>query len=120
MMLKCFAQLPLSRADVRTTTSEFVNASRRAMRLLVEDALAVLPMCDPITIQTPCGPCEGVERRISSSDITAVSIIRSGDCLVEVVREIEPNVRVGKILLQRDETTEHKRPVYVPMTKTIS
>jgi uracil phosphoribosyltransferase len=35
--------------------------------------------------------------------ICAVSIIRSGDCLVEAVREVEPATKVGKILIQRDE-----------------
>jgi uracil phosphoribosyltransferase len=83
------------------------------MRLLVEDALACLPLYDSVTVHTPCGPCEGFERRISSSSITAVSIVRSGDCLVEAVREIEPAVRIGKILLQRDEDSDDKRPVYV-------
>jgi uracil phosphoribosyltransferase len=84
------------------------------MRLLVEDALACLPIYDSVTVHTPCGPCEGVERRdVSSSSITAVSIVRSGDCLVEAVREVEPAVRIGKILLQRDEDSDDKRPVYV-------
>ena len=92
------------------------------MRLLVEDALASLPaLHEPVTVRTPCGTWEGVERRRrhdnndddQCSSMTAVSIVRSGDCLVEAIREIEPAVHVGKILLQRDEAAPNKRPVYV-------
>jgi uracil phosphoribosyltransferase len=88
------------------------------MRLLVEDALASLPaLHEPVTVRTPCGTWEGVERRRRHDDqcssMTAVSIVRSGDCLVEAIREIEPAIRVGKILLQRDEAAPNKRPVYV-------
>ena len=42
--------------------------------------------------------------------IVAISIIRSGDALLEIVRRIEPSVRVGKILIQRDETHPNKIP----------
>ena len=41
--------------------------------------------------------------------IVAVSIMRSGDALLDVVRDIEPAVRVGKILIQRDESTIEKK-----------
>jgi len=42
--------------------------------------------------------------------VCAVSIVRSGDALLEVVREVEPAVRVGKILIQRDESHPDKIP----------
>lgn len=76
------------------------------MRILAEDALAEMPTT-PVSIQTPCGPFHGI-RHLPPTQICAVSIVRSGDCLLEIVRDIEPGVRVGKILIQRDETHPDK------------
>lgn len=76
------------------------------MRILAEDALAEFPT-ETITVTTPCGPCEGV-RTLPPEKICAVSIVRSGDCLLESVREVEPSVKVGKILIQRDEEHPEK------------
>uniref|UniRef100_A0A7S2YP50 uracil phosphoribosyltransferase n=1 Tax=Entomoneis paludosa TaxID=265537 RepID=A0A7S2YP50_9STRA len=94
--------------DVKTTSEEFVRYSKRAMRLLAEDALAELPVQN-VDISTPCGPFQGVEP-ISPTTLCAVSIVRSGDCLLEAVREVEPACRVGKILIQRDESHPEKLP----------
>ena len=68
------------------------------MRILAEDALAEFPTT-PFEIQTPCGPFMSV-KALPPTRICAVSIIRSGDCLLEATREVEPAVRVGKILIQ--------------------
>jgi len=59
------------------------------------------------TIQTPCGPYEGIES-LKPTDICAVSIVRSGDALLESVRACSPGIRVGKILIQRDESHPDK------------
>jgi len=68
---------------------------------LAEEALAGFPTtaCD---IKTPCAPFRGV-KSVSPDGICAISIVRSGDALLESVRLCEPAVRVGKILIQRDE-----------------
>jgi uracil phosphoribosyltransferase len=78
------------------------------MRLLAEDALAEFPT-KPLEIKTPCGPFMGLQGP-EPTDICAVSIIRSGDALLEAVRDVEPAIRVGKILIQRDETHPEKLP----------
>jgi uracil phosphoribosyltransferase len=52
----------------------------------------------------PCDGCTGPD----PTTICAVSIVRSGDALLEVVRDVEPSVRVGKILIQRDESHPDK------------
>ena len=96
------------RVDVRTSSEEFVKYAKRAMRILAEDALAEFPTSD-VTITTPCGTFQGSEGPTPSS-ICAVSIIRSGDCLLDAVRDIEPGCRVGKILIQRDESDPNKSP----------
>lgn len=78
------------------------------MRLLAEDALAEFNT-ESIDIETPCGPFRGT-KMMDPTSICAVSIIRSGDALLEVVRDCEPGLKVGKILIQRDESTPEKLP----------
>lgn len=78
------------------------------MRLLAEDALAEFPT-KKVTIQTPCAPYHGV-RSLEASELCAVSIVRSGDALLESVRECIPGMSVGKILIQRDESHPDKIP----------
>jgi uracil phosphoribosyltransferase len=85
-----------------------VHHAKRAMRLVAEDALAEFPTTS-VTIETHCGPCEGLAS-IAPSDLCAVSIVRSGDALLESVREILPGCKVGKILIQRDESHPNKLP----------
>lgn len=94
--------------DETTTSAEFVQYSQRSMRLLAEDALAEFPTLQKV-IQTPCGSFTGVEGP-PPTEICAVSIVRSGDALLESVRNVEPAIRVGKILIQRDETHKDKKP----------
>ena len=74
---------------------------------MAEDALAEMPTISKV-VQTPCGPHEGLEWLLPTEDICVVSIIRSGDALLEAVREIEPGCKVGKILIQRDESHPDK------------
>lgn len=105
---KAYRSLFTKIRDVRTSSVEFVRYAKRAMRILVEDALSEFPVSEEVTIETPCGrPFDGVER-LPPTAICAVSIVRSGDCLLEVVREVEPACRVGKILIQRDESHPDK------------
>lgn len=80
--------------------------ANRALRLLAEDALAEFPTTE-VVVQTPCGNFNGIQSylldRSHQVGICAVSIVRSGDAVVEAVRSVEPSVSVGKILIQRDE-----------------
>lgn len=77
------------------------------MRIVAEDALAEFP-CTQTTIQTPCGPFKDAVQVLDPRRICAVSIVRSGDCLLEAVREVEPACSVGKILIQRNEESLEK------------
>jgi len=93
--------------DTSTTSEDFVKYSKRSMRILVEDALAEFPTT-PVEVQTPCGTYNGLQP-ILPTEICAVSIMRSGDALLEAVREVEPACKVGKILIQRNESTKNKQ-----------
>lgn len=93
--------------DKTTKSKDFVLYSKRSMRILIEDALAEFPTTEKV-IDTPCeqnfhGSCSPLPEQIC-----AVSIVRSGDALVEVVREVEPGICVGKILIQRNESLPEK------------
>jgi uracil phosphoribosyltransferase len=79
------------------------------MRILAEEAIAELPSHD-CTIQTPCGPFEGSQ--VETENLCAVSIIRSGDALLESVRECLPSAAVGKILIQRNEESKEKEAIF--------
>lgn len=98
--------------DINTSSVDFINYSTRSMRLLAEDALAEFPTTNK-TIQTPCcDRWDGIERNYcaNTANLCVVSIVRSGDTLASIVREIEPSCKVGKILIQRDEHSVEKLP----------
>jgi len=78
------------------------------MRILAEDALAEFPT-SVWNVETPCGHFQGLAT-IPPDNICAVSIVRSGDALLETVRDILPGCKVGKILIQRDESHPEKLP----------
>lgn len=46
----------------------------------------------------------------NNNRVCVVSIIRAGDALLQAVLACEPGLAVGKILIQRDETTIEKTP----------
>jgi uracil phosphoribosyltransferase len=105
-----------------TPREEFVKIADRLMAILVEEALAEAPAAQAEKhIRTPCGPHTGLGRA-DPATLAAVSIVRSGDVVLEAVRRAEPSVDVGKVLIQRDETTADKRPIlfYVKLPATIA
>jgi uracil phosphoribosyltransferase len=95
--------------DTSTSSADFVKYAQRSMRLLAEDALVELANIT-VNVSTPCGTWSQGLTGPDPTSIVAVSIVRSGDALLEAVRQVEPAVRVGKILIQRDE--EH--PLKIP------
>lgn len=88
--------------DKSATRHQFVTASNRLVRLLIEEALALLPN-ESVVVETPCGPYEGT--RFDEEKICAVSIMRAADCMLGEVRAMMPEIAAGKILIQRDEKT---------------
>lgn len=95
--------------DKSTPHGRFAAAADRLMRLLAEEGLAQLPGAEHVTVTTPCGTFDGL-RSAHPKNVIAVSIVRAGDTLLEAARAICPQVSVGKILIQRDEADDLKRP----------
>ena len=95
--------------DVDTDTPEFRRYSDRIMRLLIEEALSQELVVSKR--KSPTGS-EYDHYGINNSDFAAVSIMRGGDSMLGEVFDMIPGVGIGKVLIQRDESTKDKTPVF--------
>ena len=103
--------------DKNTSRSDFIFYSDRLIRLVIEEALNYLPT-KPKTIRTPTGAeYQGLEW---TGGICGVPIIRAGESMEAALREICQSVRIGKILIQRDEETSLPKLYYVKLPKDIA
>ncbi|GMM36783.1 uracil phosphoribosyltransferase [Saccharomycopsis crataegensis] len=100
-----------------TQRSDFVFYSDRIIRLLVEEGLNQLPV-EPKTVSTPTGEVfEGVK---FLGKICGVSIIRAGESMEQGLRDCCRSVRLGKILIQRDEETALPKLYYEKLPEDIA
>ncbi|KEG14377.1 uracil phosphoribosyltransferase [Trypanosoma grayi] len=94
--------------DKNTTRTDFVFYCDRIIRLVVEAGLELLPV-DKKDVTTPTGAtyhgCNPDEK-----GIIGISILRAGESMERVLRETCRGVRIGKILIQRDEKSDDKHP----------
>jgi uracil phosphoribosyltransferase len=100
--------------DENTGVVEFVQYSKRIMRLLVEETAAVLPALQH-TVNTPTNVRYKGQLSIIDTNperVCLVSVIRAGDALLESFREIFPAARVGKMWIQRDESSLTKEAIH--------
>src|SRR3954451_23506992 len=88
--------------DKNTQRADFIFYSNRIIRLLVEEGLNHLPVVEH-AITTPVGRTyAGVQFQ---GKICGVSIMRAGEAMEQGLRDCCRSVRIGKILIQRDEDT---------------
>ncbi|EED18429.1 cytosine deaminase-uracil phosphoribosyltransferase fusion protein [Talaromyces stipitatus ATCC 10500] len=88
--------------DQNTPRADFIFYSNRIIRLLVEEGLNHLPVVEH-TVTTPVGRSYlGVKFQ---GKICGVSIMRAGEAMEQGLRDCCRSVRIGKILIQRDEET---------------
>ncbi|KNC98451.1 uracil phosphoribosyltransferase [Spizellomyces punctatus DAOM BR117] len=100
-----------------TQRSDFIFYSDRIIRLLVEEALNHLPFVEK-TVTTPMGaPYKGLAFKGS---ICGVSIMRAGEAMEQGLRDCCRSVRIGKILIQRDEETAKPQLYYAKLPPDIS
>ncbi|GAA3403023.1 uracil phosphoribosyltransferase [Pseudarthrobacter polychromogenes] len=98
--------------------AEFVTATRRIMRLLLEESLAYLCYEDRL-VTTPTGfPFTGAA--LVQHELFAVSVPRAGDALEAELRDIHPGTRFGKVLIQRDTVTKLPRMFYQKLPAQIA
>jgi len=87
------------------STPEFVAAADPLLRQLVEFAVGLLPSKN-LNGPTPTGAlffgC------VPAEEYVGVSIMRAGESMEAALRLVCPSVRIGKILIQRDESVAAK------------
>ncbi|KAK7202825.1 uracil phosphoribosyltransferase, synthesizes UMP from uracil [Myxozyma melibiosi] len=95
--------------DVNTKRGDFVFYSDRIIRILVEEGLNHLPVKD-IEVPTPTDVTyDGLQ---FEGKICGVSIMRAGEAMEQGLRDCCRSVRIGKILIQRDEETAEPKLFY--------
>ena len=87
--------------DASTSRELFRRMAFRISLLLAAEATRDVPS-EPMTVQTPLGPAEGLR---VTSDVVVVPVLRAGLGMLEAVLALIPTARVGHIGLQRDELT---------------
>lgn len=92
-----------------TRSEDFNFYADRIIRLLVEEGLNLLPVAEK-TIETPTG-CAFTGGEFLGN-ICAVSIVRAGESMEKAVRDVCKAIRIGKILIQRDEETAAPKLYY--------
>ncbi|KAK0187114.1 armadillo/beta-catenin/plakoglobin [Armillaria mellea] len=103
--------------DRDTSRGDFLFYSDRIIRLLVEEGLNHLPVVKR-TVTTPTGTTyEGVG---FEGKICGVSILRAGEAMEAGLREVCRSVRIGKILIQRDEETTLPKLFYSKFPQDIA
>lgn len=103
--------------DETTKRDEFIFCADRIIRMLVEKAMEFLPTKEK-QIKTPTGSIFNGKEFVGK--ICAVSIVRSGEAMEKAAREICQKIRIGKILIQRDEGTAKPIHFYSKLPKDIS
>jgi uracil phosphoribosyltransferase len=100
-----------------TQRADFIFYSNRIIRLLVEEGLNHLPVVEH-TVSTPVGRSyAGV---MFQGKICGVSIMRAGEAMEQGLRDCCRSVRIGKILIQRDEETCKPKLFYDKLPEDIS
>jgi len=103
--------------DKKTDRADFIFYSNRIIRLLVEEGLNHLPVVAH-TITTPVGHSyAGVK---FEGKICGVSIMRAGEAMEQGLRDCCRSVRIGKILIQRDEETSLPKLFYDKLPEDIA
>jgi uracil phosphoribosyltransferase len=103
--------------DHKTGRADFIFYSNRIIRLLVEEGLNHLPVVSQ-EIQTPVGRSyAGVK---FEGKICGVSIMRAGESMEQGLRDCCRSVRIGKILIQRDEETSKPKLYYDKLPEDIA
>jgi uracil phosphoribosyltransferase len=97
--------------DKTISTSQFRMYSNRIIRLIIEETLA-FEANQEIVKESPMGFYKTMHNPSKDSDYCVLSILRSGNSMVEQFLEIIPGIYVGVVLVQRNENTEDKRPIF--------
>lgn len=102
--------------DKNTTMQEFRNTAHKLGEQLIEKVVECLAITS-VEIETPVSSCTG-EKLAQSLDF--VSIMRSGDALLETFLYHFPDANISKILVQRDEETAEPIFKYMKLSPSLA
>lgn len=102
--------------DKNTSTNNFRKAAQKLGEILVHKVVECLPTTVKET-ETPVAVCQG---EILAVPLDLVSVMRSGDALLDIFLEHFPEANVSKVLIQRDEETAEPVFKYMKLSSTIS
>lgn len=102
--------------SVNSSTQQFRAAAERIGDLLVSKVVDCLSTRS-VEIATPVSSCVG---EVFVSAVELVSIIRSGDALLDTFMKHFPDANISKILIQRDEKTAEPHFKYMNASPTLS
>lgn len=91
--------------DKTLKRDDFVFYFDRIATILLSKVLDYLPVSQNITIETPSGSLIEEAPQCNFSQVTAINLIRSGDCFVASLKHTIPNIPLGKLLIQSDSQT---------------
>ncbi|KAI1827550.1 uracil phosphoribosyltransferase-domain-containing protein [Xylaria intraflava] len=103
--------------DKNTDRADFIFYSNRIIRLLVEEGLNHLPVIEH-TVITPVG--RNYAGLLFQGKICGVSIMRAGEAMEQGLRDCCRSVRIGKILIQRDEESAQPKLFYDKLPEDIA
>jgi uracil phosphoribosyltransferase len=99
-----------------TSMKQFRLVSEKVGDLLVSKVVACLPS-KTINIDTPVTQCKG---EALADHVELVSIMRSGDALLETFMKHFPDANISKFLIQRDEQTAEPHFKYMKISPEIA
>ncbi|EGD75993.1 hypothetical protein PTSG_00700 [Salpingoeca rosetta] len=93
--------------DESTPQTEFVQFSRRVIRLVIEAGINFLDMEDH-TVETPSGhPFQGLKL---VQEPCGISIMRAGEAMEQGLRDSLQSINMGHMLIQRDRENPSSDP----------
>lgn len=103
--------------DAKTNSIRFRKATNKLGALLINKVVDCLPAVAEVDVQTPVASCKGLA---FTHAIELVSIMRSGDALVDTFISHFPDANVSKVLIQRDEETALPNFIYMKLSPTLA
>jgi len=100
-----------------TSRADFIFYADRLIRLVIEEGLSFLPFVEESVITPTQTIYKGVH---FASKLCGVSIVRAGESMENSLRACCRDIRIGKILIQRNEQTGEPMLYYVKLPEDIS
>jgi uracil phosphoribosyltransferase len=102
--------------DKRTPIPAFREISKKLANLLVFKVIEMLPTT-PLVVETPLIKYQGITH---ASSVEFVSVMRSGDAILETFIDHFPKAAVSKILVQRNEETAEPIFKYMKLSPSLN